>query len=135
MTVQSGLSDLVRNPDCCFSHNQGPLPFFLSWFALYHQLSLDTKKPTGLFLSRCPTNQAAQPQKTARVCKFLNYKEKELYYSCSENKGTDQLRSYRICFRICSFHDAAHFHLVQRNFNGGSACLLMEYTFGFVHTD
>ena len=33
-------------------------------------------------------------------------------YSCSENKGADQLRSYceadlRICFRMLVFHDAA----------------------------
>ena len=32
--------------------------------------------------------------------------EEELYYSCSENKGADQLRGYReadlrLCFRIC----------------------------------
>ena len=38
--------------------------------------------------------------------KFRIKIEEELYYLCSENKGADQLRSYRVadqrlCFRIC----------------------------------
>ena len=42
----------------------------------------------------------------ARGLKFRIKEEEELYYPCSENKGTDQLRNYpeadlRLCFRIC----------------------------------
>ena len=41
----------------------------------------------------------------ARILKFRIWKEDELYYQSSENKGADQLRSYceadlRLCFRI-----------------------------------
>ena len=54
---------------------------------------------------------AVQSQKMARGLKFRNYVVEGLYYPCSENKGTDQLRGnqlrgYReadlhLCFRIC----------------------------------
>ena len=42
----------------------------------------------------------------ARSLKFRIYEVEGLYYLCSENKGTDQLRGYRdadlrLCFRIC----------------------------------
>ena len=42
----------------------------------------------------------------ARDWKFCIYKVEELYYPSSENKGADQLRSYReadlrLCFRLC----------------------------------
>ena len=42
----------------------------------------------------------------ARGLKFGNYEIEGLYYLCSENKGTDQLRGYReadlrLCVRIC----------------------------------
>ena len=52
------------------------------------------------------TNQLAQSQKQARDLKFWIYVEEGLYYLCSENKGTDQLRGYReaglhLCFCIC----------------------------------
>ena len=51
------------------------------------------------------TNQAVQLQKIARGLKFRNKNVEGLYYSCSENKGADQLRGYReadlrLCFRI-----------------------------------
>ena len=54
------------------------------------------------FPTRSDINQPLQSQEQARRYK----KEKELHYPCSENKGTDQLRSYcetdlRLCFRIC----------------------------------
>ena len=54
------------------------------------------------FLNRYDTNQAVQAQ-MARSWKFWIKEEEELYYPCSENKGTDQLRSYceadlRLCF-------------------------------------
>ena len=58
------------------------------------------------FLNRSDTNQAIQLQKQARSSKFWSKVEEELYYLCSENKGTDQLRGYReadlrLCFRLC----------------------------------
>ena len=58
------------------------------------------------FPNRSDTNQAVQSQKQARSLKFWSKIEKELYYPSSENKGTDQLRSYCeadlcLCFRIC----------------------------------
>ena len=64
------------------------------------------RKPTFWFPTRSDTNQAVQPQKTARGLKFQIKKVGGLYYQCSENKGADQLRGYReadlhLCFRIC----------------------------------
>ena len=58
------------------------------------------------FPNRSDTNQAVQSQKQARGLKFRIEKEEEVYYSCSENKGADQLHCYReadlrLCFRIC----------------------------------
>ena len=60
---------------------------------------------TGLW-TRSETNRAEQPQKMARGLYFRIEEEERLYYPCSENKGADQLRSYReadlqLCFRIC----------------------------------
>ena len=40
------------------------------------------------------TNRVVQAQKMARGWKFRIKKVEELFYPCSENKGTDQLRSY-----------------------------------------
>ena len=58
------------------------------------------------FPNRSNTNQAVQSQKQARSLKFFGKVEEELYYSSSENKGTDQLRvnceaDLRLCFRLC----------------------------------
>ena len=58
------------------------------------------------FLNRSDINEAVQAQKMTRGLKFWIYKEEELYYPCSENKGADQLSSYceadlRLCFRKC----------------------------------
>ena len=58
------------------------------------------------FPNRSDTNQAAQSQKQARSLKFRILEEEEVCYSCSENKGADQLRGYReadlrLCFRLC----------------------------------
>ena len=58
------------------------------------------------FLIRSDTNQAVQPQKIARGLKFRIKVVEGLYYQCRENKGADQLHSYReadlrLCFRIC----------------------------------
>ena len=69
-------------------------------------LSRVMRKPTMWILTRSDTNQAVQLQKMARGLKFRIVKEEVLYYLCSENKGADQLRSYReadlrLCFRIC----------------------------------
>ena len=68
------------------------------------------------FLNRSDTSRAVQAQKMAKGCKFWNWKVEELYYTCSENKGDDQFRSYceadlRLCFRICKmlvYYDVAH---------------------------
>ena len=64
------------------------------------------RKLTFWFPTRSETNQAVQLQKMARGLKFQIRKVERLYYLCSENKGTDQLRGYReadlrLCFRIC----------------------------------
>ena len=58
------------------------------------------------FPTRSHTNRAVQPHKMARGLEFLIWEVEGLYYPCSENKGTDQLRGYReadlrLCFRIC----------------------------------
>ena len=64
------------------------------------------KKRFSGFPTRSHTNRAVQPQKMARGLKFRIQEVEGLYYLCSENKGADQLRSYReahlrLCFRIC----------------------------------
>ena len=56
-------------------------------------------------ISRSDTNRAVQPQ-MVRGLKFWIKEVKGLYYLCSENKGPDQLRSYRsadphLCFHVC----------------------------------
>ena len=68
-------------------------------------LSSVMRKPTIWFPNRSNTNQAVQAQQMARCWKFLIQNVQELYNPCSENKGTDQLRSYceadlRLCFRM-----------------------------------
>ena len=64
------------------------------------------RKPTFWFPTWSDTNQAVQLQRMARGLKFRVEEEEGLYYSCSENKGADQLRGYReadlrLYFRIC----------------------------------
>ena len=79
------------------------------------QMSRLVGKPTMWFPNRSDTNRAVEAQKRARSLKFRFSVEEELYYPSSENKGTDQLRSYReadlrLCFRYadCWFsHEAA----------------------------
>ena len=61
------------------------------------------------------TNRPVQSQKQARSLKFRIYEEEGLYYPCSENKGTDQLRSYnkadlRLCFCLGKYGAA---HIIQ----------------------
>ena len=58
------------------------------------------------FPTRSDTNRAAQLLNMARGLKFRIYEVEGLYYPCSENKDTDQLRGYRkadlrLCIRIC----------------------------------
>ena len=53
------------------------------------------KSSKSLFYCLSHSNQAVQPQKMARGMKFRIKKVEELYYLCSENKGTVQLRGYR----------------------------------------
>ena len=62
-------------------------------------------KPTIWVLTRSDTNRAVQTQKKVRSLKFRILEEDGLCYTCSENKGADQLRGYceadlRLCFRI-----------------------------------
>ena len=57
------------------------------------------------FPNRSDINRPVQSQKRARSLKFGICVEEELYYPSSENKGADQLRSYReadlrLCFRL-----------------------------------
>ena len=53
------------------------------------------RKPTMWFPNRSYTNRAVQVQKITRSLKFrIKEEEEELHYPCSEDKGTDQLRSY-----------------------------------------
>ena len=71
------------------------------------------RKPTFWFPTWSDTNRAVQPQKMARDLKFWIYVVEEVYYPCSENKGADQLRGYRlsVVFAYAKFwfsHDAAH---------------------------
>ena len=58
------------------------------------------------YLTRFDTNRTVQTQKMARGLKFLILEVKGLYYLCSENNGTVQLRGLRaanlqLCFCIC----------------------------------
>ena len=64
------------------------------------------RKPTIWVPTRSDQNRPVQSQKQARSLKFQMYKEEEVYYPFSENKGADQLRCYReadlyLCFRLC----------------------------------
>ena len=70
------------------------------------KLSLCLRKPTIWVLTRSDTNQPVQSQKQARSLKFWIEEVEGLYYTCSENKGADQLRvcreaDLRLCFRLC----------------------------------
>ena len=71
-------------------------------------MSLVLRKPVFGVSPKSDTNRAVQRQRMARGLKFGIYEKEGLYYLCSENKGTDQLRGYREadpdlrpCFRIC----------------------------------
>ena len=65
--------------------------------------------------TRSDTNEDVQRPEIARGLKFRTLEVEGSYYPCSENKGADQLRSYReadlcLCFRICKSqfsHDKA----------------------------
>ena len=66
-------------------------------------LSRETRSSGSPF--RPDTNRPVQSQEKARSLKFWGDVEEELYYTCGENKGADQLCSYctadlRLCFRI-----------------------------------
>ena len=64
------------------------------------------RKQTFWFLTWSDINQAVQQQKMSRGLTFRIQKAEGLYYLGSENKGADQLCSYReadmrLSFRIC----------------------------------
>ena len=80
-------------------------------------LSHYVRKPTFWFLTWSDTNQVVQLQKMARDFKFWIKQVEGMYYLSSENKGADQLGSYReadlrLCFLSnakCWFsHDGPH---------------------------
>ena len=53
----------------------------------------------------------------ARGLKFRTYEVEGLYYPCSENKGADQLRSYREAdLRLCYDMQKAGFLMTRLNF-------------------
>ena len=63
------------------------------------------RKPKMWFPNKSDTNRSIQAQKMARGLKSYIWKEEELYYLCSENKGADRLRDYHeadlcLCFGI-----------------------------------
>ena len=69
-------------------------------------MSHNVRKPTMWILTRSDTNQAVQPLEIARSLKICIKEVEVLYYPSSENRGADQLRSYReadlcLCFCIC----------------------------------
>ena len=68
-------------------------------------MSCDARKPVFGVRTRSDTNRPVQSQKKSRSLAIRIYEEEGLYYANSENKATDQLRSYckadlRFCFRI-----------------------------------
>ena len=65
------------------------------------------------FPTRFHKNQAVQPQKMARALKFQISEEEGLYYLCSKNKGTDQLRSEG-AGHVADLHLWGHTGLVGR---------------------
>ena len=54
------------------------------------------------FPTRSDANWAVQLQKIFKGLKFKIQEVEELYYLCSENKGSDQLGD---CFSICKKQD------------------------------
>ena len=103
-------SCLCRSRTCFFlASSWSFLNFSSSWISTNYK-SLHMRKPTIWVPTRSHTNYAVQSQKMVRGWKFWIYKVEELYYSCSENKGADQLRSYceadlNLCFRLCRLSD------------------------------
>ena len=103
---------------------------FQKFISRRNQMSHVMRKPTFWFPTWSDTNQTVQLQQMARDLKFRIYEVEGLYYPFSENKGADQLRSYReadlrLCFRICKMlvfalvkcwcsHDAAHIILNKK---------------------
>ena len=93
---------LIRASNCCLYKNTYVKRMYFivdTWASLWENRS------SG-FPTRSDTNRSVQPQKMARGLKFRIYVVQGSYYTYSENKGADQLRSYcatdmRLCFRIC----------------------------------
>ena len=88
-------------PPWSSSGGAADLPFNFTFFYVI-------RKPTMWVFNMSNTNQAVQEQKMAGH--FSIQKVEEVNYSCSENKGADQLRSYyeaglRLCFCICKMLD------------------------------
>ena len=97
--------DLVRTPNCWFSHAKVQMVSTLLYFSKMEDctffLSLRMGKPTIWFVTRSDTNQPVQLQKMARSLKFCIYKVDELYYPCSKNlKALISLADLWLCFSI-----------------------------------
>ena len=74
---------------------------------LMHKTNEPGHEKTMWFLGRSDINRTVEAQKMARRWKFWVENVEELYYPCSENKGTYQICSYceavlRLCVRICN---------------------------------
>ena len=75
-------------------------------------------------LTRSETDQAVQLLEMTRGLKFWIMRVEVLYYPCSQNKGTDQLRGehesdLRLCFRICKNVGSLTMRLIMSvNFTG-----------------
>ena len=81
------------------------------------------------FPTSSDTNWAVQPQKMDRGLKFRIYELEGLYILCCENKGADQLRSFR--WLICSSLDCC-LSFIEVNENWRTEAVRM-ITFNFHH--
>ena len=84
---------------------------------LEYMCSLNFLEPLlkkALYNFRPITNRAVQAQKMARCCKFWILKVGELYYPCSENKGTAKLIcTIVVAYAKCWFsHEGAHIFII-----------------------
>ena len=83
---------------------------FCDTFNRLKYVSLCLRQPTIWVPTSSDTNWAVQSLTMVRGFKFCIKVEEGLYYPCSENKGTDQLRSFceadlRLCFLPKHFVD------------------------------
>ena len=100
----------------------------LQVYNLWSHMSLVVRNRSLGFPTRSHTNQAVQPQKIARGLKFRTKVVEGFYYTCSENKGADQLHGYREADLLFVFayaksrfsHDEAHINVTFTILNNSS---------------